>query len=97
MLHVLPGSTAPPDVGSASYAVGSTQRSPTRVLITEQEVVFSTAAAISVPPATTRRRWLLVATRAAAVATSASRRHLLTVRRYRQAVPCRYRGGLRRR
>jgi hypothetical protein len=30
MLHVLPGSTAPPDVGSASYAVGSTQRSPTR-------------------------------------------------------------------
>jgi hypothetical protein len=67
MLHVLPGSTAPPDVGSASYAVGSTQRSPTRVLITEQEVVFSTAAAISVPPATTRRRWLLVATRAAAI------------------------------
>jgi hypothetical protein len=53
MLHLLPGSTAKPDIGPSSSAVGSTQ-----VLITEEEVVLSTAAAISVPPATTRRRWL---------------------------------------
>jgi hypothetical protein len=58
MLHLLPGSTAKPDIGPSSPAVGSAQRSPTQVLITEQEVVLSTAAAISVPPATTRRRWL---------------------------------------
>jgi hypothetical protein len=58
MLHLLPKSIATPDVGPASPAVGSTQRSPSPILITEQEVVFSTAAAIAVPPATTRRRWL---------------------------------------
>ena len=39
-------------------AVGSTQHSSTRVLVTEQEVAFATAAAISVPPATTRHRRL---------------------------------------
>jgi hypothetical protein len=58
MSHLLPASTATPDVGSASSAVGSTQHSPTRVLVTEQEVAFSTAAAISVPPAATRHRRL---------------------------------------
>jgi hypothetical protein len=30
--------------------------SPTQVLVTEQEVAFATAAAISIPPAATRRR-----------------------------------------
>jgi hypothetical protein len=57
MSHLLPGSTATADVGSALSAVSSTQRSQTPVLIPEQEVAFSTAAAISVPLATTRRRW----------------------------------------
>lgn len=58
MLHLLPRSTATPDVGSASSAAGSTQRSPSPILITEQQVVLSTAAAISVPSTTTRRRRL---------------------------------------
>jgi hypothetical protein len=58
MSHLLSGSTATPDVGSAPSAVGSAQRSPARVLVTEQKVVFSTAAAVSVLPAATRRRWL---------------------------------------
>lgn len=31
--------------------------SPSPVLITEQEVLFSTASAVLVPPATTRRHW----------------------------------------
>ena len=56
MSHLLPGSTVTADVGSTPPAVDSTQRSPTQVLVTEQEVAFATAAAISVPPATTRRR-----------------------------------------
>jgi hypothetical protein len=56
MSHLLPGSTATPGIGAAPSAVGTTQRSPAPVLVTEQEVAFSTAAAISVPPATTRRR-----------------------------------------
>jgi hypothetical protein len=55
MPHLLPRSTAAPDVGSAPSAVGSKQHRPTPVLVTEQEVVFSTAAAIPVLPATTRR------------------------------------------
>jgi hypothetical protein len=56
MSHQLPGATATPDVGSAPSAVSSTQRSPTQVLVTEQEVAFATAAAISIPPAATRLR-----------------------------------------
>jgi hypothetical protein len=58
MSQLLPASTATPDVGSAPSAVDSTQYGPTRVLVTEQEVAFATAAAISVPPATTRHRRL---------------------------------------
>lgn len=58
MSHVLPASTATPDVGSAPSAVDSTQHSPTGVLVTEQEVAFATAAAISAPPATTRHHRL---------------------------------------
>jgi hypothetical protein len=58
MPHLLPGSTATADVGSAPCAVGSTQRSPARVLVTEQSVLFNTAAAIQVPAATSGRRWL---------------------------------------
>jgi hypothetical protein len=57
MLHLLQGSAATADVGVAPSAVGHTRCCPTTVLVTEQEVAFSTAAAISVPPATTRRRW----------------------------------------
>jgi hypothetical protein len=58
MSHLLPASTATPGVGSAPSAVDSTQHSPTRVLVSEQQVAFATAAAISVPPATTRHRRL---------------------------------------
>ena len=58
MSQLLPASTATPDVGSAPSAVDPTQHSPTRVLVTEQDVAFRTAAAISVPPATTHHRRL---------------------------------------
>jgi hypothetical protein len=57
MSHVLSGYTAAPDFGPALSAVGTTQGGPTPVLVTEQEIAFSTAAAISAP-ATVRRRWL---------------------------------------
>jgi hypothetical protein len=65
MSHLLPGSTATPDIGSAPSAVGSTQRGTTQVLVTEHELAFSTAAAISVPPTTIRRQ--LGATLSAAI------------------------------
>jgi hypothetical protein len=58
MSHLLPRSTATADVGSAASAVGSTQRDPTLVFVTEQELAFSTAAAISVRSTTIRRRRL---------------------------------------
>jgi hypothetical protein len=54
MSHSPPGSPATPDVGPVSSAVDAAPPTPEPVLITEQEVVFSTAAAVSVPPATTR-------------------------------------------
>ncbi|MCW2655317.1 MAG: hypothetical protein QOE41_2078 [Mycobacterium sp.] len=57
MTQLLTGSTATPDVGSASFTNESTQSTTTRVLVTEQEVVFGTAAAVLVPPATTHRHW----------------------------------------
>jgi hypothetical protein len=57
MSHLLPGSTATPGVGSAP-SVHPTQHGPTKVLVTEQEIAFATAAAISAPPATTRHRRL---------------------------------------
>ena len=58
MTQVPPGSTATPDVGSAPSAHEPTQSTTTRVLVTENEVLLSTAAAISVPPATARGRRL---------------------------------------
>lgn len=57
MTQLIPGSTATPDVGSAPSANESTQSTTTRVLVTEQEVVFGTAAAALVSPATTHRHW----------------------------------------
>jgi hypothetical protein len=56
MLHLLTKPAAP-DVGPAPVAVGSTQQPSTPVLISEQHVVFTTAAAVLVPPATTHRHW----------------------------------------
>jgi hypothetical protein len=56
MSHVLPRYTVAPEVGSLPSAVCTTQHGPTPVLVTEQEVVFATAAAISAPA--TPRRWL---------------------------------------
>src|SRR5271169_4195388 len=56
MSQLLRGSPATPDVGSAPPS--APQPNSTLVLVTEQEVVFSTAAALSSPPATIRRRWL---------------------------------------
>jgi hypothetical protein len=56
MLHLRSRATVP-DLGSAPSEVGSERRATTPVLITEQEVVFSTAAATSLPPATAHRRW----------------------------------------
>ena len=44
---------AAPDVGPATSAVSAAQLASTPVLISEQEVVFNTAAAALVPPATT--------------------------------------------
>lgn len=57
MSQLQPGSSTAADVGSVLSAVDSTPRSPTPILIPEQIVLFSTAAAISVPPATTGHRW----------------------------------------
>jgi hypothetical protein len=54
MSHLIPGFPPTPDVGSVPPPVGATPPTPEPVLITQQEVVFSTAAAVSVPPATTR-------------------------------------------
>lgn len=58
MAQLLRGSPATPDVGAAPPSAGTPQPDSTLVLVTEQEVVFSTAAALSSPPATIRRRWL---------------------------------------
>jgi hypothetical protein len=58
MTQLPPGSTATPNVGSAPSAREPTQSTTTRVLVTENEVLLSTAAAISVPPATARHRRL---------------------------------------
>lgn len=56
MLHLL-SKPAAPAVRPASSAVSGTQHASTPVLISEQEVVFNTAAAALVPPATTHRHW----------------------------------------
>jgi hypothetical protein len=55
MSHSLARSTATPGFGSAPSGVGSAQRSSPRILITEEEVAFSTTAAKSLPSAKTRR------------------------------------------
>ena len=57
MLHLL-SKPAAPVIGPASAGVSPTRHTSTPVLITEQEVVFSTAAAALLPPAATaHRRW----------------------------------------
>lgn len=56
MLHLL-SKPAVADVGPTSSEGCTKQNASTPVLITEQEVVFSTAAAKFLPPATVHRRW----------------------------------------
>jgi hypothetical protein len=56
MLHLL-SKPAAPDVEPAPSAVSSTRHASTPLLITEHEVVFSTAVAAAAPPATTHRHW----------------------------------------
>lgn len=55
-LHSLPDPPAP-DVGAASSAVSSTRHASAPVVITEQEVLSETAAAVPISPATTHRHW----------------------------------------
>jgi hypothetical protein len=55
MLHLLAKPAR--DFGPAPSPVSSTRHASTPVLITEQEVVFSTALAAAAPPATTHRHW----------------------------------------
>jgi hypothetical protein len=55
MLHLLTNLTA--DVGPAPSSVCSKQHTSTPVLITEQEVVFTTAATALQPPATPDHHW----------------------------------------
>lgn len=62
MLHLLPKSHSLPDppardVEQTPSAVSSTRHASAPVLITEQEVLLKTAAALSVAPATTHRHW----------------------------------------
>jgi hypothetical protein len=56
MVHLLPKPAAPA-VGPAFSPVSGTRHASTPALISEQEVVFSTAAAALLPPATTHRHW----------------------------------------
>ena len=55
MLHLL-SKPAAPAVGPASSPVSGTPHASTPVLISEQEVVFNTAAAALLTPATTHRQ-----------------------------------------
>jgi len=55
MLHLLTNLTA--GVGPATSSVGSKPHTSTPVLITEREVVFTTAATALRPHATTHRHW----------------------------------------
>jgi hypothetical protein len=66
MSHVVPGFPATSDVRSALPATHSAQRARTTpVLVTEQEVALSTAAALAVASATTRHGWLTASLAAA--------------------------------
>ncbi len=56
MLHLL-SKTAAPGVGPAFTPVSGTRHASTPALISEQEVVFSTAAAAILSPATTHGHW----------------------------------------
>ena len=56
MPHVTPAHLAPSDTESGPSAAACTLRKHAPVLITENQVAFSTAAAAPVP--STRRRWL---------------------------------------
>jgi hypothetical protein len=56
MLHLL-SKPAAPAVRPASSPVSGTRNASTPALISEQEVVLSTAAAALLTPATTHRRW----------------------------------------
>jgi hypothetical protein len=56
MLLKLPTSRLRPDAKSAPPSAASTHRTPAPVLVTVQQVAFSTAAAAPVAP--TLRRWL---------------------------------------
>ena len=56
MLHLL-SKPAAPAVGPASSPVSGTRHASTPALISEQEVVLSTAAAALPTPTTTHRRW----------------------------------------
>jgi hypothetical protein len=62
MLHLLPKAHSLPkppasDVEPAPSAVSSTPPASAPVLVTEQEVLFKSAAALSVPPEATHRHW----------------------------------------
>ena len=56
MSHALLRSSATPNVEAAPFRVGSAHPGPAGVLVTEKEVVFSTAAALSVPATTRHHR-----------------------------------------
>jgi hypothetical protein len=62
------------DSGETSPVTSATNSTETQVLITEQQVLFSTAAAVALPPAKTRRFteavWAITASVRAAFVTS---------------------------
>ncbi|OMB97424.1 hypothetical protein A5732_07210 [Mycobacterium colombiense] len=56
MLHLL-RKPAAPEFAPATAAVAPTPQGPAPVLVTEQEVLFKSAAAFSVPPEIAHRHW----------------------------------------
>ena len=74
MTEMLAPFGAPPDALNQPVPVEASPRTP--VLITEQQVLFATAAAVPLQPARTSRRW-----------TEAARRPLRLARKYRRAAP----------
>lgn len=61
MSHAIPGSPAIADVAVAPPLDGFGKLTPATVLVTEQQVLFGTAAALVIPAAPTRRRVLTAA------------------------------------